>query len=270
MKKTSLTALLLGCLFLHGQSQELFVFTEPASNMAKGNLGLRLMASSMKEAVGSEYNNHLMPELMYGVNNKLMVHLAAFISNRNTSFVTEGGSLYAKYKFLNNDDVQSHFRMAAFGRYSWNNADIHQQEINLIGHNTGFELGMNATQLLHKWAFSAGISYQQAANNGSKYEFPSSESNKAMYYTLSLGKLMLPKAYTGYEQTNLNLMVELLGQSLLSNGKSYLDIAPSVQLIIHSKMRIDLAYRKELYSNMIRTAPNGLVLKLEYNFFNVY
>lgn len=269
MKYTICLCLLIG-ISIQSKAQELFVFTEPASNMAKGNLGIRLMNSVMKEKEGNGYNTHLMPELMYGINNKWMVHAASFISNRNSTLVSEGGSFYVKHKFLNNDDVQKHFRMAAFGRYSFNNADIHQEEINLIGHNSGYEIGVNATQLLHKVAISGGVSFIEALNNGSKYKFPTSQSNKAMYYTLSFGKLMLPKKYTSYKQTNVNLMCEFLGQSLLPNGKAYLDIAPSIQFIFLSKMRVDVAYRQQLYSNMLRTAPNGLVLRFEYNFFNVY
>jgi len=37
-----------------------------------------------------------------------------------------------------------------FGRYSFNNADIHQEEIETIGHNTGFEVGIVAAQLVKK------------------------------------------------------------------------------------------------------------------------
>jgi hypothetical protein len=251
------------------RAQELFVFSEPASNMAKGNLGLRMMASFMKEKSENCFNIHYMPEVMYGISKNLMVHTSAFLSNRNNGIAAEGGYFYAKYKFLNQDDVQRHFRMSTFGRFSLNNSDIHQEEINLFGHNSGYELGVNATQLLHKVAISGGLSYIQALANGSKYEFPTSQSDKALYYTLSFGKLMLPKEYTDYKQTNVNLMCELLAQTLPSNGKTYLDIAPSVQFIFLSKIRLDLAYRFELFSNMLRTAPNGFLIRFEYNFFNV-
>jgi len=252
-------------------AQELFVFTEPASNMAAKSLGIRAMNAFMKESDGSKIEYHLMPELMYGVDKSWMVHAQAFISNRvNRGLTTEGGSLYAKYRFLSNDEVHSHFRMAAYGRYSINNSDVHQEEIETMGHNSGYELGLVATKLLHKVALSASASYERALDNGSNNKFPSTQSNDAMNYTLSVGKLMLPKEYTSYKQTNLNLMLELLGQRLNGNGKSYLDVAPSVQLIVNSRARIDIGYRKEIYSNMLRTAPNGLVLKLEYAFFNVF
>ncbi len=251
-------------------AQELFVFTEPASNMPKGNLGIRAMNSLMREKVEDGFNYHLMPELMYGISDKWMVHASTFLSNRNSSLVSEGASFYVKYKFLNRDEVQRHFRMALFSRYSFNNADIHQDELNLIGHNSGFEFGIYATQLLHKLAIGGGFSYIQATDNRPNYEFPANQSNQAAYYTLSFGRLVLPKKYKDYKQTNLNVMCEFLGQSIIEENKNYLDIAPSVQFIFLSKMRLDIAYRQELFSSMQRTAPNGFVVRFEYNFFNVY
>ena len=251
-------------------SQELFVFTEPASNMPAKSLGIRDMNAFMFEKNG-KLNYHNMPELMWGINKKWMVHVQGFISNRQEGGLkAEGGSFYAKYRFLSKDDIQSHFRMAGYGRYSFNNADIHQQEIETMGHNTGFETGIIATQLLHKVAISSSLSYERALDNTSANKFPVTESNSAINYSLSIGKLMLPKVYTSYKQTNMNLMLELLGQRLNGNGRSYLDIAPSVQFIINSQARVDIGYRQELYSTLKRTAPNGIVLKLEYTFFNVF
>jgi hypothetical protein len=253
-----------------GKAQELFVFTEPASNMPAKSFGIRDMNAFMFEQ-DRKLNYHNMPELMWGITKKWMVHVQGFISNRQEGgFKVEGGSFYAKYRFLSKDDIQSHFRMAAYGRYSFNRADIHQQEIETMGHNTGYELGIIGTQLLHKVAISSSISYEKAKDNKPGYKFPVTESNDAVNYTLSVGKLMLPKVYKDYRQTNLNLMLELLGQRLNNNGKSYLDIAPSVQFIINSQARVDIGYRQELYSTMKRTAPNGIVLKFEYTFFNVF
>lgn len=268
MKAIFLTGAIL--VSMAARSQELFVFTEPASNMAAKSLGIRSMNAFMFAKDG-RLNYHNMPELMWGINKKWMVHAQGFISNRQEGGLeTEGGGLYVKYRFLSKDDLQSHFRMAAFGRYSLNNADIHQQEIETMGHNTGYELGLIATQLLHKVAISSSVSYERALDNEPNYKFPEAESNSAINYTLSAGKLMLPKKYTSFNQTNVNLMVELLGQRLNGNGLSYLDVAPSIQFIIRSQARIDIAWRKQLYSTMNRTAANGIVVKLEYNLFNVF
>lgn len=253
------------------QAQELFVFTEPASNMAKGSVGLRLNNYLMKENYESGNNYHLIPEIMLGVSKKLMIHADAFISNRNkTNLETEGGSLYAKYRFFSRDDIQSHFRMAAYGRASFNKSDIHQEEIETYGHNSGYELGVIATQLLHKVALSSSVSYEKAMDNGRLNKYPYAGRSSAVNYTLSVGKLMLPREYTDYKQTNLNLMFEVLGQTNTGNGGSYLDIAPSMQLIFNSRSRVDIGYRQQLYSSLRRTAPNGFIVRFEYNFFNAF
>ncbi len=251
-------------------SQELFVMTEPASNMPAKSFGIRNMNAFMFEADG-KLNYHNMPEVMWGINKEWMVHAQGFISNRQDGgFETEGGSLYAKYRFFSKDDLKKHFRMALYGRYSFNRADIHQQEIETMGHNSGYEAGFIATQLLHKVAISSSISYERALDNKPNYKFPSTESNSAINYTLSAGKLMLPKVYTSYKQVNMNLMLEFIGQRLNDNQKSFLDIAPSIQFIFNSQARVDIGYRGQLYSTMERTAPNGIVLKFEYLLFNVF
>ena len=77
---------------LNSFSQELFVFTEPASNMPAKSLGFRDMNGFFLEKDG-KLNYHNMPELMWGINKKWMVHAQGFISNRQDGgFETEGGS----------------------------------------------------------------------------------------------------------------------------------------------------------------------------------
>ena len=250
-------------------AQELFVVTEPASNMPTGTVGVRIAQSYMKEKFKTGYNYHVMPELMWGKSKNLMLHAASFVSNRNGNLFLEGGSIYAKYRFYSVDDVHSHFRMAAFARVSTNRADIHQEEINTMGHNSGFETGLIATKLINKVAISTSTSLEQATNNTSQNKFPNTMSSNAGNYTLSFGKLVYPKKYNSFKQTNINIMLEIVGQTLMGNGKSFLDVVPSIQFIVNSQLRVDLAYMKEIYSSMKRTAPNGMYLKLEYNFFNV-
>lgn len=269
MKTRLIIAMLL--ISLSGMAQELFVYTEPASNMATGSFGLRLNNYFMPESYTNKTDYQLIPEIMVGVSRRLMIHGDVFLSNRNKPLSTEGGSIYAKYRFISNDEVQKHFRMAAFGRYSFNNSNIDQEEINLYGHNTGFEAGIVATQLLHKVALSSGLSFLKALDNGSSNKFLYGNLNsKAINYTLSVGKLMLPKEYTDYKQTNLNLMLEFLNQLNLGSGKYYMDVAPSVQLIFNSVARLDLGYRQQLSSSFYRTTPNGLFIRLEYNLFNAF
>lgn len=252
-------------------AQELYVFTEPASNMATKSIGLRLNNYLPGETNNSRTDYHLIPEIMFGVAKKIMIHGDAFFSNKSKTFRSEGGSIYMKYRFLSNDDVQKHFRMAAFIRLSLNNSVIDQQEINLYGFNSGIEGGIVATQLLHKIALSASVSFVKATDNSNNNKFIYGEHNSnAINYTLSFGKLMLPKTYKNYKQPNLNLLLEFLNQYNFGLEKYYIDMAPAAQLILNSVARIDVGYRHQLNGSLLRTSPNGLFVRLEYNFFNVW
>jgi hypothetical protein len=252
------------------QAQELFVFTEPASNMPAKSIGIRASNWVMHEQSVNLINYHFIPEIMWGANKNLMLHAEGFLSNRDGMLKGEGGAVYGKYRFYSRDEVFKHFRMAVYGRLSANNGDIHQEEIETNGHNSGYESGLIATQLLHKVALSASLSYEKALNNLNGNDFPKNFSSEAMDYTFSIGKLMLPKVYTDFKQVNVNFMLEFLGQTQLQKAKSYMDIAPSIQLIFNSQTRIDLAYRQELYSDMLRTAPNGFLIRIEHLLFNVF
>jgi hypothetical protein len=271
---TMLRSKLLVCLFtvvmsgrLH--AQELFVYSEPASNMPAGSLGIRLSNWMMDEQVTDHINYHFIPELMWGINKHLMIHTEGYFSNRTNYLQAEGAALYAKYRFYSHDKLYRHFRMAAFARASVNNSDIHQQEIETNGHNSGYQLGLITTQLLHKMALSLTMYYHRAVDNLDGNEFPAAQSNKAFNYTLSAGRLLLPKKYSGYKQTNLNIMAELIGQLQPESGRQYLDIAPSLQLIFNSQTRVDIGYRHNIYSNMQRTAPNGFLLRIEHLLFSI-
>jgi len=255
--------------FQKGISQELFLVTDPASNVPANSLSVNVLQLLFKEKFKAGYNYHVMPEATYGLNKNLMFRITAFVSNRNASLVTEGGSFYTKYRFYTSDDLNSHFRLAAFGRYSFNNSDIHQEQIEIMGHNSGFETGIVATKLIKKLAISTSISFEKAIDNKPNYPFPDNLGDNATNYTLSFGKLMYPKKYTSFKQTNINLMLEFVGQTINENGKSYLDVLPVIQFIFNSQARLDLGYRREVFSSMFRTAPNGVYFNLYYTFFDL-
>jgi hypothetical protein len=270
MKKMVMAALLIVALHRHAAAQELFVYTEPASNMAKGAVGMRLTNSFMRQQASSGYQYSLLPEVMVGLSKNWMLHAEGIFSNRSGSFAADGASLYTKYRFLSRDEVQRHFRMAAFGRLSINNSPLLQQEVDLSMYNSGYEGGITATQLLHKLALSTSVSYRQATNNGNGHVLASSAVGRTINYTASAGQLVLPRHYTHFGQTNLNLMAELLGQYNTGLSRSYLDVAPSIQLIFNSRWRVDAGYRQQLYGGLQRMAKNSFLLRLEFNFFNVF
>lgn len=254
--------------FSKTNAQELFTYTEPASNMAAGTLGFRLNGTLMDDKDESRNNLHLLPEIMLGLTKKWMFHAEGFISDRNRSLTAEGGSLYIKYRFYSIDDVHSHFRMATYGRFSLNNSDVHQEAIDLNGHNSGYEAGVVATKLQHKVALSSSVSLLHALDNSDKENYRFQSNRKALNYTFSIGKLFLPKDYKNYNQTNLNGMLELLCQTNFNTGKTFVDAAPVLQFIFFSKMRADLSYRFPLSNDLYRSASRGFLMRLEYNIFN--
>ena len=250
-------------------AQELFVYTEPASNMAAKSIGLRLNSMYMKNVHTDRNQIFVTPEIMWGVSKRIMLHTEAFFNNATKHFDIEGAGIYMKYRFYSEDEVHNHFRMAAYGRYSINNSFLHDAAINLNATNSGYEGGVVATKLINKVAISASSSFVHASDNGNY--LLGDDYRNAVNYTLSLGKLLLPKEYTNYDQPNLNLMVELLGQNNVGKNKRYyVDLAPSLQLIIKSKMRLDAGYRFPLKDEMYRGTPRSFLVRFEYNFFNVY
>lgn len=248
--------------------QELFVLTDPASNVPAQSLSVNVMQSAFKENQ-NKYNYHLMPEVTYGLTKNLMFRLTSFVSNRQNNSILEGSSVMIKHRFYSSDEVNKHFRLATYARYSFNNSNIHQEQIEILGHNSGFETGLIATKLINKIAISSSISFEKAIDNLPSNYFPNNYESTATNYTLSFGKLMHPKKYTNFKQTNINLMLEVVGQTINNNGKSFLDVVPAIQFIFNSQARLDFAYRRELLVSMQRTATNGIYFNLYYTFFNL-
>lgn len=248
-------------------AQELYVNTEPASNMAANSLGIRLENQGYFKP---DFRNRTTLELMYGASKSLMVHASGYLSNfyqQGQRF--EGGSAYAKFRFLSVDTVQRHFRGAVFAKVAAINNPVVNQEISLEGDNSGLQTGVVFTQLLHKLALSGSASYLRAFNN-INYNLPYDNAHNSVGWSLSAGYLLLPKNYTSYKQVNLNIYAELLGKANPGYGQSYADLAPAVQLIFNSQLRVDFSYRTPLYNDMQRNSKNMYLLRLEYNLFNIF
>src|SRR5688572_772663 len=121
-----------------GVAQELFSFTEPASNMPAKSIGLRLNNRLMEEGTRSNY--YLNPEIMYGLSRAIMMHADVYFSNdnpvgsgRNLNY--NGAGYYIKYRLYSEDEVNSHLRVAAFARLAKSNLAVHHEAIDLFGFN---------------------------------------------------------------------------------------------------------------------------------------
>lgn len=251
------------------RAQELFNYAEPASNMPARSLGVRLTNNILDEKHLGQTTYQFLPELMWGVNKNLMLHVEGIANNSGTPFSLVGIGTYAKYRFFSIDKVHRHFRMAAFARVAFNNGHVHYQEIETNGMNTGGELGLIATQLFHKQALSGSLSYEQITDNGLGNEIHVGNATRAVNYSLSTGRLILPKKYTSYKQTNFNLMFEVLGQYQPEVGLHFVDVAPSVQFIIQSQTRLDIGFRQQMVGDVDRMAKRSVMIRLEHLLFNV-
>lgn len=292
-----LQAVILSILLTKSYSQELFIFTEPASNMATGSLGVRLNNYLMP----LQYNNRTAyrfdPEIMIGVNRHLMIHANLYASNMmEKQFRFEGGSMYAKYRFLSKDDIHKHFRMAAFGKvsvidnpYTMQHTQKHlipdgnggyiehelltshtSDEQNLDGNQSGWMVGIVATELVNKLAVSGTLSTISRWDNvGGEYNLPSS-ADGALQATLSGGYLLFPKNYEKYEQTNMNIYTEFIAQKAYGKSGYFIDAGPGIQFIFNSICRLDLGYRFQLAGDMQRFNKQTWLLRFEYNWLNLF
>jgi hypothetical protein len=251
-------------------AQELYVYSEPASNMPTNAIGLRL---SNEGSFNPDFKSRTNVEVMLGVHKNLMFHAQSFMSDMDGKYRLEGGSFYAKYRFLSLDEAQSHFRAAAFARISTSNRKSFTEDINLEGDNSGWQGGLVFTQLLHKLALSATVGYNKTfVKDGlvsAGHNYGLSRPNEMFNYSLSSGYLLFPVIYKNYSQPNFNLYFEVLGKTNPENGNSYVDFAPALQLVLNSKTRIDLGYRFQVAGNIAnRYSKNMYLARVEFNFFN--
>ncbi|HUR12638.1 MAG TPA: hypothetical protein VM012_14780 [Flavitalea sp.] len=249
-------------------SQELYVFSEPASNMPSGSLSAKYTFKWMKATHSNRIEQRHAPELMLGLNKNWMFHTGVTFSDMYTSGIRwESTWLYAKYRMLSIDDVHKHFRMALFGEYSYSRNHFFYDELSLQGDQSGVQGGIIATQLIRKIAVSSTVSYIKVIGEKPKIA-PDAFPYQAFNYSLSAGALILPRNYTNYRQTNLNLYLELLGQQTLDKKRFYIDIAPAMQLIFNSNTKLNVGYRRELSGNMHRMGERGWLVSIERTFLN--
>ncbi len=266
--------LLIGFIVLSISSvaQELYPFTEPASNMPAKSLSLKLGSMFGKGIHSNRLLQQYSPEVMFGLNKKWMLHVGLTFSDMHESFFYyESARIYAKYRFLSNDDVHKHFRMAAFATASYSRNNLLHNELSLMGHQSGVQAGVIATQLLNKLAISGSVSMIEVFDK-KRWDkaLPQQYAFEAVNYSLSAGYLVFPRNYTDYEQTNFNIYAELLGGRNLDwkYEKYYVDLAPSVQLIFSSTSKLNIGYRFQLKSDIYRLMKNSFMISYEHIFLN--
>lgn len=259
---------------LKSRSQELFVFTDPASGLAARSVNLRLSEHYMPfDRVYDRPGGRLTLEAGVGLSKNWMISIGGSVSNMHT-FKTKPEALFAetKFRFLSHDDIHRHFRMAAFLRGGYTKSPFHYDEFNVMGDKTGIEGGVIGTQLWNRFALSGTISHVQLldASRFSKTIYLPKRLYQGMTYSLSTGYLVLPRTYTSYKQVNVNLYAEFLAQQALDLPRYYVDAAPAVQFIFFSNTRLNVGYRFQLSGTSQRMSKASWLFSVERSFLNVW
>ncbi|MBM3432652.1 MAG: hypothetical protein FJX92_06605 [Bacteroidetes bacterium] len=255
-------------------AQELYVFSDPASNIPARSVNVKLKTHGVgTDMIFGRNAYRVMPQVMAGLTKKIQLRFSASASNMHTkSLETESINLGAKYRFLSLDGIHQHFRMATYVDGSITRIPFHYEEITLMGDKTGVEVGLIATQLWHKLAVSGTVSrtevLDKSRNDGLVY-FPKRQ-YQSLNYSLSAGYLLLPREYKNYKQPNLNIYVELLGQRLIGTDLNYIDLAPALQLILNSRIKVNVGRRYQLQGNMQRMASQSWLFSVETSFLQVW
>jgi hypothetical protein len=221
------------------RAQELFPNAEPASNVPKGVLRIKLENEIFTEITQLRLQQGY--SFIYGFSAKISLEQALSFSNHHdlslpynfiyynpaTDGLQTNGYVYGqphpfwfenysaklKYRFLCLDSYQEHFRMAAYLQLAGGNEPHLEAEPDLVGDNSGAGTGLIATYLIHKFAASFTVGYIIP------YQFQQVDSSisikysNAINYSLSFGYLLLPRTYKNYKQVNINLYMEFMGEA---------------------------------------------------------
>ncbi|RYY54117.1 MAG: hypothetical protein EOO09_15505 [Chitinophagaceae bacterium] len=264
---------LLLCCKLQVQAQELYVYTDPASNIPARSVAAKLSASyTPAQLPYDRFMQRYLVEAQAGISKKLMVKAGTGFGNVHTDDLRwESVYLYGKYRFLSIDESHRHFRMAVFADGAYTRNDFHFDEVGLTGDKSGIQAGVIATQLWNRFALSGTVSHTQVlhgSRNSKDVSYVPSRIYQVMGYSLSGGYLLFPVQYTDYKQTNLNLYGEILAQQALDRSAYFVDFAPAVQLIFNSNTKLNLGYRFQLSGDMERMARNSFMVSIERTFLN--
>ncbi|HYF31560.1 MAG TPA: hypothetical protein VD993_10615 [Chitinophagaceae bacterium] len=258
------------CPLLSG-AQELYVFSEPASNMPARSISFKVTGRYPNSKHNDYFKQRYVPEVMFGLSKNWMLHISAGISNYYSNNVRpESFRGYLKWRFLSNDEVHRHFRMAAFVEASRSRNDYLYEEFTLDGDLSGLQFGLIATQLVNRLAVSGTAGFMQGLTSMESHHGVHDKDLSMLTYSASAGYLVFPREYTDYKQTNLNIYLEFLGSNGLGHEHYFIDIAPAVQLIFNSTSKLNLGARFQLAGNMVRVGEQTYQFSIEHTILNAF
>ena len=262
-------------------AQELYINSEPASLIPKGTKVVRLTNSNIfldgSNIMGSIGNAFIVtPSLSYGISKKIMLSGSIQFANKpyeqdmTPNFGLNGFKIYSKQRILSTDKQKYHTRLSSFIKYSYHEDKFMKDNIDIDLQDTGFELGLIGTQLINKLAISITTAITRISNIDEKFTQGSTVKWQTTNFntfknSISAGYLLFPRKYNSYKQTNFNLYVEYLTNTILNENfpvrynKFRSTFAPGIQFIIMSRSRLDFSYK-------IRKGdmPEEFLVKLTY------
>lgn len=222
------------------RSQELYPHVEPASNISKGVLGIRLFNEGYNEM--TQFRSLQSLRFMFGLSPKWMFTQSINFSNHHgkkfpDDFIKNDGTigyhthgvqkgkkypysfeslnLNVKYRFLSIDGEKKHLRMAAYLEAAGGKEVHDEAEPSLMGDNSGFGGGLIVTKLQNRFAISGSVGgiFPQSFRFQKQDSAVQVKYGNAITYSLSLGLLCFPIKYKSYKQTNVNLYAEFVGKA---------------------------------------------------------
>ncbi len=268
----------------------------------RNEFGLRIMygvlprlSVSATIGISNHHGKDFPPNLVTHTHNgnQTIYTTSEFERGVNYPFRSNGVYVFAKYRFISLDGHHSHLRVAAYGEGSYLKQAHDEAEPNLMSDTKGYGGGFIATCLKNHFAISltSGVVIPGAysglspdVSGGPKIPTVMNY-GRALNYNLSMGYLLLPHTYKNYDQLNLNIYLELLGKSyegasvkqygntpipintpLLEKG-NYVNIAPGIQCIIKSNLRIDLSMKYPLIHKSYSTFYPVVQLAVQRYFY---
>ena len=262
-------------------AQELYINSEPASLIPKGTKVVRLTNSNIfldgSNIMGSIGNAFIVtPSLSYGLSKKIMVSGSFQFANKPyeqdmmPNFGFNGFKLYSKQRILTTDKDKYHTRLSSFIKYSYHENKFMKDNLDLELQDTGFELGLIGTQLIKKLAISITSGFTRISNIDEKFiQGTTVKWQKINLNTfknsISAGYLLFPRKYKSYNQTNFNLYLEYITNTIITKdfpsryNKFSSTLAPGIQFILLSRSRLDFSYK-------LRNGemPEEFLIKLTY------
>lgn len=295
-------------------AQELYPYAESASTQPKGVPGVRFTYENYKELPSQRARNYGGMRLVYGITEKLTAgisitgsnhHLKKFPADLSSYFTkhhqknypqnpyqVEGLIASLKYRFLNLDGHQRHFRMAVMGSAA-KSFIPHDGAEPRLGDNSGADGSWMATFLIKRFAVSLTNGYlfpSKYKDQSQGYEFKSGNSS---YLHLSFGYRLIPTAYSSYSNLNVNLYIEFISANydkatmnvhgqpysfdIYKNADkyiynslqagSYTEVRPSIQLIFYSTTRLEIGVVSPIFNQSYLHFYPMYFISIHKNFF---